>query len=180
MNKYLKVGATGCLLWCPFLLFVFYRVVYSLAKYGWHGNFRQCFFITVSLNAVAESIYFANMAVERDITDLGFSFHLVGIFLNLLAVSLVVLLWSKAIMSKRVYAYMFFFVSACLLLNLAVSVTCILLIGLFFLQQLNLIAFAVLVTCARYVLGLLITLSLASLYWYIRPLVIHLRRGSRS
>jgi len=56
----------------------------------------------------------------------------------------------------------------------------ILLIGLFFLQQLNLIAFTALATCAHYVLGLLITLSLASLYWYIRPLVIHLRRGSRS
>jgi CDP-diacylglycerol--glycerol-3-phosphate 3-phosphatidyltransferase len=53
----------------------------------------------------------------------------------------------------------------------------ILLIGLFYLQKLNLLSSATLVTVARFVLGLLIALSLASLYWYIRPLVIHLRRG---
>jgi CDP-diacylglycerol--glycerol-3-phosphate 3-phosphatidyltransferase len=56
----------------------------------------------------------------------------------------------------------------------------ILLIGLFYLQQLQILSFAVLQTWGRFVLGLLIALSLASLYWYIKPLVIHLRQGSPS
>lgn len=56
----------------------------------------------------------------------------------------------------------------------------ILLIGLFYLQQLDILSFTVVKTCARFILGVSIVLSLSSLYWYIRPLVLHLRRGKPS
>jgi CDP-diacylglycerol--glycerol-3-phosphate 3-phosphatidyltransferase len=56
----------------------------------------------------------------------------------------------------------------------------ILLIGLFFLTQHDLLAFTTLQSAARYILGLLIALSLSSLYWYVAPLVAHLRRGRSS
>ena len=105
MSPLQVVGIAGMVMFLMVLLHCCFQLVYFLRakefKNRTYESIKLRFHVVFGISASLESIYSLSLYTADDITEWGYTCHLIGLYLNLLAFLLVIYLWNHVLASQN-------------------------------------------------------------------------------